>query len=200
MSSGAQALGFRVTLRDVEPPVWRELEVPADYSLWDLHVAIQDAMGWEDRHLHVFRFSVPATKKPVELGIPDPDAPAGADSVLPDWKHRAAEFFAAPGESGTYEYDFGDGWEHDVRFQGPVPRSKGKKYPRCSGGERACPPEDCGGPGGYAQLLEILLDPQHEEFANTKRWVGSRFDPERFRASAVRFDNPTARWKRVFGP
>lgn len=200
MASGTQAMRFRITLRDVEPPVWREVEVPANYSLWDLHVAIQDAMGWADRHLHVFRFSRPASEKPVELGIPDPDLPASADSVLPDWEHRASEFFAAAGASGMYEYDFGDGWEHDVRFEGSVPRSKGKKYPRCSGGERACPPEDCGGPDGYAQLLEILFDPHHDEFKSTRHWVGGRFDPERFRASAVRFDHPATRWKRAFGP
>jgi hypothetical protein len=199
VASGRQVFRFRITLRDIAPQVWREVEVPASYSLWDLHVAIQDAMGWDDRHLHVFRFPR-SQARAVELGIPDPDLPVGEDSVLPDWEHTILEFFPEAGATGMYEYDFGDGWEHDVRLEAIVPRTKGVKYPRCTGGERACPPEDCGGPHGYSELLEILFDPQHEEFERTRIWVGSGFDPERFRTSTVRFSNPTARWKRAFGP
>ena len=181
---------FRVTLREIAPLVWREFEVPANYTLWDLHVAIQDAMGWDDCHLHVFRFARSRGLKPVELGIPDPDLPEGEDSVLPDWEHRASEFFSQAGVSATYEYDFGDGWEHDVRLEAVVLRAKGTKYPRCTGGERACPPEDCGGPYGYSELLEILFDPAHEEFESRRAWVGTGFDPEKFKASAVKFKTP----------
>ena len=86
MAKSPQAYRFRITLREVAPPIWREIEVPTTYSLWDLHVAIQDAMGWRDYHLHVFKFRQPDSDDVVEVGIPDPELPPGADSVLPGWK------------------------------------------------------------------------------------------------------------------
>jgi hypothetical protein len=200
MAKGSQAYRFRITLRDVAPPIWREIEVPTTYSMWDLHVAIQDAMGWQDCHLHVFRFARPGFDDAVEVGIPDPDLPPGADSVLPGWEHRVSEFFEAPGALATYDYDFGDGWEHEIRLESVISQAEGTKYPRCSGGERACPPEDCGGPDGYARLLEIIFDPRHEEFQSMRTWLGRDFHAEAFTPSAVKFENPKRRWKRAFGP
>jgi len=196
----SQAYRFRITLRQVAPTIWRQIEVPANYSLWDLHVAIQDAMGWQDYHLHEFKFPQPDSGHVVEVGIPDPDLPPGADSILPGWKHRVSEFFRGPGARAEYDYDFGDGWEHDVVLEAVVPQVRGAKYPRCSGGDRACPPEDCGGPDGYARMLEIILNPQHEEFESMLTWLGRGFDVEAFDASVIKFANPKRRWKRAFGP
>jgi hypothetical protein len=191
---------FRITLRGVEPPVWRRVEVPATYTLWDLHVAIQDAMGWKDYHLHVFRVQDPKTGEQVEVGIPHEDAFEDSQPVLPGWEHPLRDFFVQPGTAALYEYDFGDGWEHDVVLEETVQRVKGRKYPRCIGGARACPPEDCGGVPGYGRLLSIIFDPGHEEFADTMTWLGGAgaFDPETFKASKVRFDNPRVRWNRAF--
>lgn len=200
MARSSQAYRFRITLREVAPPIWREIEVPTSHSLWDLHVAIQDAMGWQDYHLHVFKFPRPDSDDLVEVGIPDPDLPPGADSVLPGWTHLVSEFFPKPGAVAEYEYDFGDGWEHEVLLEAVVPQVKGERYPRCSGGDRACPPEDCGGPHGYARMLEIIVNPQHEEFESMMTWLGRGFDAEAFEPSAVKFGNPKSRWKRAFGP
>jgi len=111
-----------------------------------------------------------------------------------------SEFFPAPGALATYECDFGDGWQHDVQLEGVVSQVKGTKCPRCTGGERACPPEDCGGPDGYTRMLEIIFDPKHEEFESMRTWLGGKFDPEAFAPSAVKFDNPKSRWKQAFGP
>ena len=189
---------FRVSLREVEPPVWRLLEVPSRYSLWDLHVAIQDAMGWKDYHLHAFRFQVPGRARPVEVGIPDDDMFPGAEPVLPGWEHSIREFFPSPGSDAEYEYDFGDSWMHDVVLEAVVPRLAGQKYPRCVDGERACPPEDCGGPDGYELMLGVIADPTHDEYESTRTWLGGRFNPEAFDPAKVRFDNPRKRWDIAF--
>ncbi len=179
--------------------MWRRIEVPASYSLWDLHVAIQDVMGWKDYHLHAFRFDDPDGEGRVEVGIPNDDAFEGEAPILPGWEQPIREYFEQPGMVVEYEYDFGDGWEHDVLFEGVVPRVNGRKYPRCTGGARACPPEDCGGVHGYEELLSVVFDPLNPEFESTKTWLGGNFDPEGFDPARVKFDNPRARWKFAFG-
>jgi hypothetical protein len=200
VARSTRVLRFRVTLRGVAPPIWREIEVPSDYSLWDLHVAIQDAMGWQDYHLHLFRFTRPGSDDHVEVGIPDPDVPPGTDSVLPSWEQRATDFFCEPGAHAEYDYDFGDGWQHDVVLVAVVPKAKDLRYPRCCSGSRACPPEDCGGIGGYADMLDTISDSQHPEFERIMTWLGGGFDAEAFDPSAITFDSPKRRWRRAFGP
>lgn len=115
-------LRFRVTLRHVSPPVWRRIEVPASYNFWELHVAIQDAMGWTDSHLHVFRINNPRTGKLNDIGIPDDDGFVGDPVSLPGWTIPIARYFAAIGAKAKYEYDFGDGWEHDIKLEAKVTR------------------------------------------------------------------------------
>lgn len=108
---------LKVTLKHVKPAVWRRIEVPVTYTFWDLHVAIQDAMGWLDYHLHVFR-ARNARGKLDEIGIPDEDAFVGDPVALPGWKVRIADYLLHVGARATYEYDFGDGWErHDRRSE-----------------------------------------------------------------------------------
>lgn len=199
MSTRSGVYQFKIILRGITPPVWRRIEVPASYSLWDLHVAIQDVMGWKDYHLHAFRFDDPDGHGRVEVGIPNDDAFEGEAAVLPGWEQPMREYFERPGMLVEYEYDFGDGWEHDVLFEGVVSRVKGLKYPRCIGGARACPPEDCGGVQGYEELLTVILDPLNPEFDSTRTWLGGNFDPEAFDPTRVKFDNPRARWKFAFG-
>jgi hypothetical protein len=186
-------------LRGTAPPVWRQIEVPATYSLWDLHVAIQDVMGWKDCHLHVFRFENPDGQGRVEVGIPDDDPFEGEPPTLPGWEQPIREYFEHPGMVVEYEYDFGDSWEHDVLFEGAVSRVNGVKYPRCTGGARACPPEDCGGVDGYQELLSVIFDPLNPEYERTKTWLGGHFNPEHFDPAQVTFDNPRKRWKVAFG-
>jgi hypothetical protein len=135
----------------------------------------------------------------VHIGIPDEDAFEGDEPILPAWEIPIARYFAHPGTVAKYEYDFGDGWEHEVTLEAIVPRQKGMRYPRCLAGERACPPEDCGGVGGYENLFTVMGDPSHEEYASTLEWLGGRFEPERFNARTVKFDNPGQRWNVAFG-
>jgi len=189
---------FRVALQDVHPAVWRLIEVPARYSFWDLHVAIQDAMGWLDCHLHLFRIA-DARGDVVEIGIPN-DEPFDDEPVcLRGWDVPIADYFDRLGARAEYEYDFGDGWVHELRLEGIMSRRRGTKYPRCVGGANRCPPEDCGGPFGYAEMLRTIADPGHEEYASTMEWLDGPFDATAFDPGRVRFDNPAKRWRIAFG-
>ena len=150
-----QLFRFRVELQGIEPPIWREIDVPSTYSFWDLHVAIQDAMGWLDYHLHAFRFQDASSGEAPEVGIPDDEGfAAAALRFWLDGRSLFRSYLNEPGQAVNYEYDFGDGWNHQVLLKEIVPRKRDARYPICVGGERACPPEDCGGIWGYQAMLE----------------------------------------------
>lgn len=117
---------FRVTLLGIEPAIWRRIQVPENYSFWDLHVAIQDAMGWLDYHLHEFRIKSPYGRRNVEIGIPDTGT--GRD-VLAGWKVPVADYFDKPGVAVAYDYDFGDGWQHEVLLEGILLKEPSVKFP-----------------------------------------------------------------------
>jgi len=188
---------FKIQLRDVAPAIWRRIEVPAKYTFWDFHVAIQDAMGWLDYHLHAFRLRDPASDNEIQIGIPDPEPFEDEPDILPGWMIPVSRYLKV-GDRINYEYDFGDGWEHDVEFEAIGSRQAKTIYPRCVAGARACPPEDCGGPHGYAELLETIATPRHPEYESTITWLGGSFDPKAFDPRRVRFDDPQKRWRVAF--
>jgi hypothetical protein len=189
-------LQFKVTLKEIKPPIWRRILVPSDFSFWDLHVAIQDAMGWSDYHLHEFWFSNLRLPGELRIGIPDPDL--DEEDVIPGWKLPVVAAFTLANRKAGYAYDFGDGWEHSVDLEKVFPRDKGSVLPSCIGGRRACPPEDCGGVDGYEQLLEITADPEDDRYEEMVEWLGGPFDPESFNKAEVVFSDPEARWRMAF--
>ncbi|HSV67974.1 MAG TPA: plasmid pRiA4b ORF-3 family protein [Mycobacteriales bacterium] len=164
---------MKITLRGSKPPIWRRLEVPSGITLLQLHEVIQEAFGWDGHHMWVF--STPTG----EFGVTDRELGhrSAAATKLDDVASRA-------GDRIRYTYDFGDDWEHDITVEAVLSAEPGLAYPRCTGGRRACPPEDCGGIWGYAHLLEILADPSHEEHAEQLEWLGLEsaddFDPADF--------------------
>ena len=170
--------------------------MPENYTFWDLHVAIQDSMGWWDSHLHSFTLKNPVTGEKEEIGIPSDDF-FDEMSMLPGWKEKISKWFTAENKKAEYAYDFGDGWSHEVKLEKILPREEKVKYPRCIEGKRACPPEDCGGIGGYDNLLEIISNPAHEEYEEMMEWLGGRYDPEAFDPAQAKFDNPKERLKNI---
>lgn len=184
---------FKIEMLNTSPPIWRRVQVPEKYSFWDLHVAIQDSMGWFDCHLHVFRFT---KSRKMEIGIPNNQSFDDVN-VVAGWELFIQEHFSI-GSTCTYEYDFGDGWTHELTLEGILLAEKGRRYPVCIDGEISCPPEDCGGVPGYYRLLEILSDPNNEEYEDMIAWTGGNSDPNRFDPSAVKFDNPKKRWDITF--
>lgn len=183
---------FKITLKDIKPTIWRRIQVPENYTFWDLHVAIQDAMGWYDCHLHEFSFNSPLGKgNRVCIGIPHEDY---SDKVHEDWNVMIAVIFAIVDEV-EYWYDFGDSWMHSIKLEKILPRESKKKYPVCIAGERACPPEDVGSEPGYYHLLEVLKNPRKREYKEFKEWLGKEYDPEYFNSEDVVFENPKERFK-----
>ena len=197
MSKANQAYQFKVTLGEIEPPIWRRILVPAKYSFWDLHVAIQDSMGWLDYHLHLFRVREPESGDVIEIGIPNDEPFEDEIPCTPGWDVAVAEYFTK-GDAAEYLYDFGDDWQHVVTLEAIVDRVAKARYPQCLAGSRACPPEDCGGVGGYANVLRVIANPSDEEYESMMEWLGGEYDPERFEPAKVRFDNPKKRWDIAF--
>jgi len=197
----ARVMRFRISLAGIEPPIWRMIDVPEAYSFWDLHVAIQDSMGWLDYHLHSFNPPQRHGRIKSKIGIPDDDFD---DGTVAGWETPVASFFMEVGDALEYEYDFGDGWTHEVTLVGVMLREPGRKYPVCVDGGRACPPEDCGGIGGYEELLQALADSSHEEHRNMADWLKGHaknywpYRPDEFDPASVKFDNPKKRFKNAF--
>ena len=172
---------FKITLKYITPKIWRRIQVPSNYSFWDLHVAIQNAMGWYDCHLHQFDMKNPRTGFPTIIGTTECDES--------EEKAKIARYFLPTNKKAIYEYDFGDLWQHEIVLEKILPAVTGSKYPQCIGGKRACPPEDCGGPYGYGRLLAIIKNRKHAEYKETKEWLSDRFDPEDFDPKLVLFED-----------
>ena len=166
---------LKVTLKWSKPPIWRRLQVRGNTKLNTLHAVLQIAMGWCDGHLHVFESGG------THYGEPDPDFPGS----MRDESNIRLDRIAQEGGTFRYEYDFGDGWEHEIRIEKILDPEPGIRYPRCLAGKRACPPEDCGGVPGYEHLLQVLADPKDEEHQDILEWLGEGFDSEAFDLDAV---------------
>ncbi len=171
-----QVFQFKITLLGIKPSIWRRIQVK-DCTLDKLHEHIQTAMGWTNSHLH--RFEINGER------FGDPEL---LDDGFDDFEcldSTATKISEIVPEEGSrfrfrYEYDFGDGWEHEILFEGCVQAETKGRYPLCVEGARACPPEDVGGVGGYEEFLEALADPQHEQHDDFVKWSGGNFQPETF--------------------
>lgn len=192
---------FKIILKDLRPPVWRRIQVPEDYSLYDLQVAIQDSFPWSGYHLHQFSSVTLREAERKFYGLPDPDNDDWRKIIL-EWGVKIRDVFQINGNKAlNYDYDFGDNWQHRVELEKILQTEAGVKYPRCLAGRRACPPEDCGGPFGYEDLLKILKNPRHEEYRDMCDWLaideGGEYDSEHFESREVEFRNPKVELKRA---
>lgn len=176
----------KVTLRDTRPEIWRRLLVPSELTLGQFHDVLQVAMGWQDCHLHEFQIGGES------YGVRDAnDGFGGEPGCINERKVRLSQKFSQPGDEAAYTYDFGDGWEHSIVLEKIIAPEAGVSYPFCAAGELHAPPEDCGGVGGYYELLDAIRDPNHEDHEEMLDWVGGAFDPESFSADDV---NERLRW------
>ena len=162
---------LKVKLKGIQPPIWRRLQVASSDNLEDLHIALQIVMGWMNCHMHEFR------KGKVRYGVPDEDFP---DSIRDEINFRLHQVMDKEKDKLIYEYDFGDGWEHEVVLEKVLPFEPGVELPVCLKGNRACPPEDVGGVPGYEMFLEAISDSSHPEHDDMLEWFGGDFDAEHF--------------------
>jgi hypothetical protein len=167
--------GLRITLLDHQPETWRRVLVPGSVRLDKLHMIFQEAMGWTNSHLHQFRIG------DALYGMHFEDWP---EEELHEAEFKLADVTHA-GERLRYDYDFGDSWEHEVLVERADTIRPALKFAVCLDGANACPPEDCGGTGGYADLLEALANPAHEEHEHYRQWAGEDFNPEAFDLAAA---------------
>lgn len=185
-SSPRTAYQLRITLLGARPPIWRRVLVPPGESAEYLHDVIQTAMGWYDSHLH--QFLLGERPQYISVGPPDPEN-EGDHPTLDSRRIPIRALLQRGGGRVLYNYDFGDDWMHEVRLEKEVPLGKDAFLPRCVDGKRACPPEDCGGVYGYADIVRMLKDPTFEPESSSREelleWLGDEFDPEAFDVEAV---------------
>lgn len=153
---------LKITLRDVDPKVVRELLVPSDLRLEHLHEFIVGSLRDGER------FGPKRSEGP----FADFGAPVGDER-----RYTLKSLAPARGSRFIYWYDFGDDWYHDVVVSSVAASDMPPGAPLCLAAQNACPPEDCGGPWGYANLLEALRDPRHPDHAEILDWLGGGFDP-----------------------
>ena len=167
-----QAYQLHISLNDIEPMIWRRILVPSDITLDILHLSIQDAMGWQDEHLHLF---IDGNK---QYGSHDPDWDEFGAEYGDECEVQLRQVLSRPNKTLLYEYDFGDSWQHTIKLEEIKSVEEVEDSPFCLGGERACPPENCGGIPGYYHLLAVMADPNHKEYEDMSLWFGGVFDPD----------------------
>jgi hypothetical protein len=181
---------LHVQLTGIEPPIWRTMVVPGAISLHTLHKMLQVVMGWENAHVYLFRLSI--NEKTTVYGLPDPEWEGAGMRIRDSRRTKLDATVWAEWLQLTYEYDLGDSWMHQISIERIEHLAEEEVredalwiMPRCLAGERACPPEDAGGIGGYAGLLEALDNPKHSEYQHLRQWAGISYDPELFSVQQV---------------
>ena len=185
---------LKVVLLGSEPPIWRRLHVPGDASLGWLHAVLQVAIGWTNSHLHQFKVGEDCYSDTRQHSAEYEDDP----EILEERQFTLRQIAPSEQDSFGYEYDFGDCWEHTIMVEKLLPPAAAAATTAlCLDGARACPPEDCGGVWGYADLLKILKNRKHPEHQSMKDWLGRPFDAEAFDLEKTNLWLGKLKWPRV---
>jgi hypothetical protein len=169
----------RIELRDTEPVIWRQVEMPTSVTFKSLHDIVQAVMGWFDYHL--WEFTIGRQR----YGLPMDDD-WGTEPRIDASKVRLRDVLKARKTVIDYTYDFGNGWEHRLTVTDVRPGEPGVSYPRYIGGERNAPPEDCGGIPGFYEMLDAIADPNHPGHAEAKEWA-DEYDPDAIDESPIKY-------------
>lgn len=170
---------LEITLDHIRPPIWRRVQLK-DCTLAKLHDVIQRSVGWHDSHLHEFIAGGERFGDPRQWTEGFEDEPIGDER-----KVKLSQLAERGFKKFEYVYDMGDDWKHTIKIEKTLPPEPGVHYPRLVAGARGCPPEDCGGPWGYADFVQTIHNPKHPQHDELREWVGGAFDPEAFAIDAV---------------
>ncbi len=165
---------LKISLKGSKPPIWRRVMVLDNTCLDELHHVIQLSMGWTNSHLHMFEHEGILYEQASE------EDNFGFSEAEPEAETEIRDLLCSEKDKLNYTYDFGDNWEHTILLEKILPIHANATYPHCIKGRRACPPEDCGGIGGYNDLLDILNNPSHAQHDELTDWVGAPIDPAAF--------------------
>jgi hypothetical protein len=177
-SKAAKKYQLTITLAGSHPAIWRRVVVDAGIALSKLHYVIQDVMGWTNSHLHQFRHKKVYYHEPWEDD-------GWEDDFLDENEYALNQLLTRPKAKMIYEYDFGDSWDHEVVLEKILEKDPKMKTPVCLEGAMACPPEDCGGIGGYYDYLAAVKNPKHPQYEEIREWMGRNFDPEKFELEKI---------------
>jgi len=176
------AYDIRVSLMHILPEIWRLIRISADIRMDRLHDVLQTALAWTDSHLHQFHVIDAKSGTKAYVGRPDPDF-EGRTPTQDETKRLLKNFLTKPGDRIGYEYDFGDSWLHEIKLTAVHAQSARLSTPLCLDGARACPPEDCGGPSGFQDVLAALAN-RKRAHKDLIEWLGD-YDPAAFDLGAV---------------
>ena len=168
---------LKITLEGTKPAIWRRVQIEKNTTFFELHHIIQITFGW--LNYHMYQFNVDGHK----LGAPDDymaNVASTEEGVIDSRDITLESLIVEPGEKFEYEYDFGDGWIHQIVVEKFLPGIKRKQYPTCTAGKLACPSEDSGGLRGFYDNLKIIKNKKHPEYKDTIRWLGRGYDPAYF--------------------
>lgn len=178
--SSSSIYRLRVSLVDLDPEIWRTVDVPSSFKLIEFHIVIQILMNWENSHLWNFVVENDEYTDPSYLeNFYGDSAPKDATKI------KLLDALRNPKDSIEYIYDFGDNWVHSIVLEDISEKDPKTSYPICISGEFAAPPEDCGGPMGFCDLMEIMNDPEHEEYESVKEWLGDDYNPHDFDLKSI---------------
>jgi len=196
MAGAAQKIArLRIELSDMDPPIWRRVDIPTDFPLRRVHDVIQAVFDWLDYHLHQFEIG------DRYYGAPEyENEDLGGERLYSDRNIRLGALLNRGIERFIYRYDFGDDWEHVITVERVLDAEDGVEYPILVDGARRAPPEDCGGPPGFGAFLEAMMDETHEEHEAMIEWYGMRFDPHDLELETVEAMLSRIRASRRMGP
>jgi len=173
---------LKIQLKYIKPSIFRTVCVDDNTTFSELHDIIQIAMGWENCHLYSFSYKdyfIEEFSEDDDMGFDFGTKKIDANNI------KLSEVFTEPKDKVNYEYDFGDGWQHEIVFQKTIEHNINTNYPVCIKGARNCPPEDCGGFGAYFEIVELMKLGKGKQYKEMKEWLGGKYDPEEFDIDSV---------------
>ncbi|MEO5572800.1 MAG: plasmid pRiA4b ORF-3 family protein [Bacteroidia bacterium] len=173
----SKILQFKITLKGSNPKIWRRFQVEDSFMFYDLHLIIQNVMGWTNSHLYQFIY-----ERNSFIGNPEL---LDADDIADDKDTVLSAIFDKPKIKMQYDYDFGDGWGHELVVEKILEKNPKQFYPFCLKGEMNCPPDDCGGIYGFYDKIDALKNKKHPDHEDVVEWMGDEYDPESFDLETV---------------